>query len=286
MGGRQEKGTFCGPPGNWIMKSRRRQKSLRSAPPGTVEQGGVSFRHCHGIEEFEGCVRLEREVWKSADIDVVPIPLFVVAAETGGQVLGAFQGKHLIGFTMAVAGWRNRKPFLHSHMTAVSDGHRDLGIGRQLKLFQRADALARGISLIEWTFDPLVTKNAYFNFMRLGAIARRYVPNAYGITTSPLHASLPTDRLIAEWHLRSPRVCRALAGKQPDPAIGKKAVRISVPKTLEALRAADPAKAARMQSEIRAQFTHWFAKKYAAIAVASTPAGLDYILEPAGQKEV
>ncbi len=145
------------------MKSRRRQKSLRSAPPGTVEQGGVSFRHCHGIEEFEGCVRLEREVWKSADIDVVPIPLFVVAAETGGQVLGAFHGNDLVGFTMAIAGWRNRTTFLHSHMTAVSAAHRDRGIGRQLKLFQRADALARGISLIEWTFDPLVTKNAYFN---------------------------------------------------------------------------------------------------------------------------
>jgi len=244
-----------------------------------VEQGGISFRHCHGIEEFEACVRLEREVWKSADIDIVPIPLFVVAAETGGQVLGAFHGNDLIGFTMAIAGWRNRKPFLHSHMTAVSAAHRDRGIGRQLKLFQRADALARGISLIEWTFDPLVTKNAYFNFMRLGAIARRYVPNAYGITTSPLHGTLPTDRLVAEWHLRSPRVLRVLAGKRPTPAFAKKAVRISIPAEMEDLKTTNPAKAAQMQSEIHAQFTHLFAKKYAATAVASTPAGADYILE-------
>jgi len=90
-----------------------------------VEQGGISFRHCLGIEEFEACVHLEREVWKSADIDVVPIPLFVVAAETGGQVLGAFHGNDLVGFTMAIAGWRNRTTFLHSHMTAVKDSHRD-----------------------------------------------------------------------------------------------------------------------------------------------------------------
>jgi predicted GNAT superfamily acetyltransferase len=262
------------------MKSRTGRKHRRSARPVTVTQDGISFRHCHGIEEFEACVRLEREVWKSADVDVVPIPLFVVAAETGGQVLGAFHGKHLVGFTMAIAGWRNRKPFLHSHMTAVSDAHRNQGIGRQLKLHQRGDALARGISLIEWTFDPLVTKNAYFNFIRLGAIARRYVPNAYGITTSPLHGALPTDRLVAEWHLRSPRVFRVLAGKRPTPAFHEKAIRISIPAEMEDLKTNDPSKAALMQSEIQSQFTHWFAEKYAATAVAPTRSGVDYILEP------
>jgi predicted GNAT superfamily acetyltransferase len=262
------------------MNSRTQQKSRRSPPPHAQTRNGILVRHCTGIEEFQACVRLEREVWKSADIDVVPIPLFVIAAGTGGQVLGAFHDGQLIGFTMAIAGWRNQKPFLHSHMTAVSGEYRDRGVGRQLKLFQRADALARGISLIEWTFDPLITKNAYFNFMRLGAIARRYVPNAYGITTSPLHGALPTDRLVAEWHLRSPRVRRILAGKRPTLAIAQKPARISIPADLEALKTTDPAKAAQMQSEIRSQFTHWFAKKYAATAVAPTPAGVDYILEP------
>jgi predicted GNAT superfamily acetyltransferase len=259
------------------MTTQTQQKSPR---PPRVTSERINIRHCRGIEEFEACVRLEREVWKSADIDVVPIPLFVIAAGTGGQVLGAFHDNQLIGFTMAIAGWRNRKPFLHSHMTAVSGEYRDRGVGRQLKLFQRADALARGISLIEWTFDPLVTKNAYFNFMRLGAIARRYIPNAYGITTSPLHGALPTDRLVAEWHLRSPRVRRILAGKLPRPTFAKRAARICIPADLEAAKTTDPAKAAQMQSEIRSQFTHWFAKRYAATAVAPTPSGVDYILEP------
>jgi predicted GNAT superfamily acetyltransferase len=262
------------------MKSRAPRGSRRSAPRRAEMRKGILVRHCHGIEEFEACVRLEREVWKSADIDVVPIPLFVVAAETGGQVLGAFHGNDLVGFTMAVAGCRDRKPFLHSHMTAVSDAYRDRGIGRQLKLFQRADALARGISLVEWTFDPLIAKNAYFNFMRLGVIARRYVPNAYGITTSPLHAALPTDRLVAEWHLRSSRVRRVLAGKRPAAAFAKTAVRISIPDNVEALKTTDPARAAQIQSEIKAQFTRWLAKKYAATAVAPGPSGMDYILEP------
>ena len=115
-------------------------------------------------------------MWGSADADLVPMPLFVVAAETGGQVLGAFAEDRMVGFTLALAGLHGKAPFLHSHMTAVLDGWRDRGIGRSLKLFQRNDALARGIDLIEWTFDPLQIKNAYFNLVRLGAIARRFVP--------------------------------------------------------------------------------------------------------------
>jgi predicted GNAT superfamily acetyltransferase len=255
------------------------RKSPRPAPLRSEIHNGIEIRPCHGIQEFEACVRLEREVWKSADIDVVPIPLFVVAAETGGQVLGAFHGSDLVGFTMAIAGWRNRKPFLHSHMTAVRDTFRDRGIGKQLKLFQRAEALARGISLIEWTFDPLIAKNAYFNFMRLGAIARRYLPNAYGITTSPLHGALPTDRLVAEWYLRSPRVRRALAAKGPALAFSKNAVRISIPADWEALKTTDPAGAAQIQTEIRAQFTRCLAKRFAATAIVRSESGVDYILE-------
>jgi predicted GNAT superfamily acetyltransferase len=238
------------------------------------------IRHCHGINEFEACVHIERAVWNSSDIDVVPIPLFVVASETGGQVLGAFHGTELLGFTLAIAGWRARKQFLHSHMTAVLDGHRDLGVGRRLKLYQREDALARGIDLVEWTFDPLIAKNAYFNFIRLGAIAQRYLPNVYGITTSPLHGSLPTDRLVAEWHLRSDRVRRVLAGKKASPAISKKAVRITIPANLEEIRRSEPAQSPQLQDEVRTQFLKWLGKGYAATGVLPSKGGMDYILEP------
>jgi len=267
------------------MKSRRRRKPADQSGSAEETRDGIVIRSCHGIEEFEACVRVEREVWKSSDIDVVPIPLFVVASETGGQVLGAFQSTELVGFTMAIAGWRARKPFLHSHMTAVLDGYRDRGMGRRLKLYQRQDALARGIALIEWTFDPLLTKNAYFNFMRLGAIARRYLPNAYGITTSPLHGSLPTDRLVAEWHLKSRRVLRVLEGKQSSqPTSKKKTVRITIPSTLEELRSSDPARAREVQSEVRGEFVKWFSKGYTATAVIQSKGGVDYILGPGSPK--
>lgn len=255
---------------------RAKRKSLLEGD----DRDGILIRPCHGIPEFEACVRVEREVWQSSDIDVVPVPLFVVAAETGGQVLGAFRGSEIVGFTMAIAGWRDHKPFLHSHMTAVLEGFRDRAIGRRLKLFQREESLARGISRIEWTFDPLVTRNAYFNFMKLGAIARHFLPNAYGITTSPLHGSIPTDRLVAEWHLKSPRVRRAIAGKAERQNFAKNAVRITIPSNIENLKLVQPKAALKLQSEIRAEFLKWLGRGFAATAVSPSARGVDYILEP------
>ena len=119
------------------MKQKLKRKPSRKIQPRSEMRDGISVRLCNGIKEFEACLRVEREVWKSADVDVVPVPLFVVAAETGGQVIGAFHENGLVGFTMAVAGWRDKKPLLHSHMTAVLDSYRNRGIGRRLKLIQR-----------------------------------------------------------------------------------------------------------------------------------------------------
>ena len=249
---------------------------MRSAAPGTE----VVVRRCRGLAEFEMCVEVQRCVWAGAEIDVVPLPLFVVAAETGGQVLGAFAGAKVVGFTLAVAGVHGTKPFLHSHMTAVLEEFRDLSIGRRLKLFQRQDALERGIDFVEWTFDPLELKNAYLNLARLGAIVRRLLPNCYGITTSPLHAGLPTDRLMAEWRLRSPRVERILGGAGLGSPRGTEVERIHVPAEIGENKQKDPAQAARVQREIREQFQHCFARGYAATGVEITADGGDYLLEP------
>ncbi len=111
-------------------------------------------------------------------------------------------------------------------MVAVKEGYRNTGLGRKLKLFQREDAIARGYELMEWTFDPLEIKNSYFNLERLGAIARRYNVNQYGITNSPLQGSLPTDRLVAEWWMKSRRVTTLLAGGCPTALVEE---RIDVP---------------------------------------------------------
>jgi predicted GNAT superfamily acetyltransferase len=247
---------------------------------GTAQSAEIAIRHCHDLPEFQQCFELQRAVWGKTELDV-PLPLFVIAAETGGQVLGAFDREKMVGFTLAIAGFRDGLPFLHSHMTAVLENYRDRGIGRRLKLFQRDDALQRGIHLVEWTFDPLEVKNAYLNFMRLGAIARRYLPNCYGVTTSPLHGGMPTDRLIAEWWLDSPRVNNLLRGAVPlTPNSCADRVQILVPAEMPRLRREDLSEALRIQTEVREKFQNWIAKSYAATAIEIDSEGGRYILEP------
>jgi predicted GNAT superfamily acetyltransferase len=246
---------------------------LMTEPLSTRE---IEVRHCSNLAEYEECVRLQHAVW--GEEIAVPSALFVVAHHTGGQVVGAFHDTKMAGFTLALAAMRAGKPFLHSHMTAVLPEFRDRGIGRRLKLFQRQDALKLGIDLIEWTFDPLDLKNAHFNLVRLGAVSRRCIPNCYGVTESPLHGGLPTDRLIAEWWLASERVKSVLADDvRPMKASPE---RVPIPADFAEVKENDRAAAAQIQTEVREQFQKWFAKGYAATGVESREGVTDYLLEP------
>lgn len=168
--------------------------------------GLITIRRCEALDEMRACFALQKEVWSFTDAELVPVRIFVLATKIGGHVVGAFEGGQLIGFALAIPGMRHGHSYLHSHMLAVRQQYRNGGLGRRMKLFQRADALARGIELMEWTFDPLEIKNAWLNLEKLGAIARRYNINQYGMVSSALQGGLPTDRLIAEWWLRSRRV--------------------------------------------------------------------------------
>src|SRR5258707_2002249 len=237
----------------------------------------IIVRSCDSLEDFHACVALQREIWGEEDLEVEPATTFVVAAHTGGQVLGAFAGKTLVGFTLALAALRNGGAYLHSHMTGVRANDRDRGVGRMLKLFQRDEALSRDIRLIEWTFDPLELRNAHFNLNRLSAICRRYLPNLYGITTRPLHRGLATDRLVAEWYLDSPRVIAAVSGElAPSPS----STTIEIPNSFDDWKASDLPGVQSVQTAIREQFTDGFAKGCAAIAVAKTSDASSYHLAP------
>src|SRR5205823_6193082 len=140
------------------------------------------------------------------------------------------------------------------------------GIGRSLKLAQRERALARGIKVIEWTFDPLQIRNAHFNIARLGALARRYLPDFYGRSSSILHGGLPTDRLLAEWRLDSNRVEAATQGTSAGESAEHN--RIWVPGNISELCQSDPQMARQIQTRVRREFEQAFQDSYAVTGFA------------------
>jgi predicted GNAT superfamily acetyltransferase len=213
----------------------------------------IEIRELSSSPEFADAVDLQRRIWNFADIELLPVRLFVVAHKVGGHAFGAYDGDRMVAFLLAIPGIKQgAESYLHSHMLGVLPEYQDRGIGRLLKLRQRADALARGIDLVEWTFDPLEIKNAFFNMERLGAIVRRYVDNQYGTTSSPLHGGLPTDRCTAEWWVASDRVKSVLDGRPLDHSAVEE--RIEVPSDIAEMRKNDPKCAREIQKAIAAQF--------------------------------
>jgi len=209
---------------------------------------GAVIRELHAEAELREAVALQKTIWGWEDADLLPFRMYVVATKIGGQLLGAFDGERIIGFCLSIPGVKpDGKVYLHSHMMGVLPEYRNQGIGRQLKARQKEDALARGIDLIEWTFDPLDMKNAYFNIERLGVIVRRYVRNQYGISSSMLHGGLPTDRCVAEWWLEKPREQVAVVE------------RIEVPPDIRAARV--------KQKEIANRFEEFFARGLTVVGV-------------------
>jgi predicted GNAT superfamily acetyltransferase len=234
----------------------------------------------HGLttqEEFAKAVELQKVIWGFSDIELLPVRLFVVATKVGGQAFGAFDAGRMVGFCVAIPGMKpGPKTYLHSHMLGVLKGYSNRGIGRMLKLAQRAEALERNIELIEWTFDPLEIKNAYFNIERLGAIIRRYVANQYGTTTSPLHGGLPTDRLTAEWWVATPRVELIVSGNEyRRPAVE---AAVELPNDIAELRKSAPRKAREIQKRIGEQFQKHFSDGLAVIGLDRGDITSQYLL--------
>jgi predicted GNAT superfamily acetyltransferase len=239
---------------------------------------GITLRKLGEPEEMRACVDLQKTVWGFSDLELVPHPLFVVAYRTGGQVIGAFDRERAVGFVLAFPAYRSGELYLHSHMTAVLPQYQNRGIGRELKLAQREDALSRDIHLVEWTFDPLELRNAHFNIARLGAVVRQYLPNLYGRTTSPLHHGLPTDRLVAQWWIREARVQQILSQQVSLPTAARE--RVSVPGNVQDILEHDPERAKQLQSQVREQFQGFFAQGLAVTGFDLDGQSAHYLLEP------
>lgn len=217
--------------------------------------------------DFREAVALQKAIWGFNDEDLLPVRFFVVASKIGGQVFSAFDGGRMIGFCLAIPGLKpDNSPYLHSHMLGILPEYRDSGLGAKLKFRQRDLARARRIHLIEWTFDPLETRNAWFNIRKLGAIVRRYARNQYGITSSPLTGGLPTDRMVAEWRIDAPR-----------PAVPTVA-EIAIPMDIGEIRQSETTRAAGIQSEIADKFEAAFARGLTVIDVSRDAEWFKYLL--------
>jgi chorismate synthase len=230
------------------------------------------IRALETAEDFRACADLQRLTWGAEFTDLVPAHLMKIAQRVGGVAAGAFNGSGvLLGFVFGMTGFRNGSLIHWSDMLAVRPESRGFGIGRLLKQYQRRQLLALGVPLIEWSFDPLVARNAHLNLVRLGAAVQDYVVDMYGESTSDLHAGLGTDRLIVSWPVAAggearpspedagaagsgnhdresvPASVPAARGRHPQ-------IRIAIPLNIHEVRAASPERAREWRESTRASF--------------------------------
>lgn len=223
---------------------------------GEAAVGPVEIRPLSTLEDWALTLRLQREVWGYDESDQVPSRLFGVFLRTGGSCLGAFLDGEMVGFALAFPGFKpTGENYWHSHMVGVRNGLHGRGIGYLLKLRQRQAAIEAGVERIEWTFDPLQSRNAHFNICKLGVEAPKYLPNFYGTTSSTLHGGMPTDRLVAVWRLRSARVRERLSGVPPPSPSGS--LQIAIPSRIDEV---PRRQALALQLRLRGEFQRAFAR--------------------------
>jgi predicted GNAT superfamily acetyltransferase len=278
-----------------------------------VSEDDIVIRQLESLPELHACVALQRAVWGAQSAEIVPVSLLKTLNRTGGVVAGAFLRRELVGIVVGFTGWHDGAPIHWSDILAVLPELRDRHIGERLKWFQRERLLAAGVRCVQWTFEPLESRNAHLNLVRLGATAAEYAPDFYGQTDSPLHAGIGTDRLVADWRIASDRVAERAVGAQgaaivgappasaawrelpalldarvgrawPEPVAGRAPVggsgptRIAIPARIQALKAEAPELARLWRSQTRASFEAGFDLGLSAIDLVRDGEVSHYIL--------
>ena len=221
-----------------------------------TETSNIFIRPVETFAELRDVEELQKEVWGVPDLDVVPLTHLIATQTAGGVLLGAFDRQTIVGFVYGFVALEAGEIAHHSHMLAVKPAYRNFNLGYKLKLAQREAVLAQGIKVITWTFDPLQSLNAHFNFTKLGVISNRYVINFYGEDAASFLHQTGTDRFWVKWLLTSERVVQRINTTKPlieDPA---DKLLIEIPTVINTLQQENPEVALEWRERTRAAFTN------------------------------
>ncbi len=280
---------------------------LTEAPP----EETVAIRPLSSVAELEAAEQLQRVVWGEGAFVVVPTVMLVIGDKAGGGSLGAFTASgRMVGMVAWIPGWSaTGRRCQYSVMLAVDPGYRGGGLGYRLKLAQREQVLERGVGLINWTFDPLLSLNGHLNVRKLGCVCSRYLVNYYGEDPASTARQLPTDRLFVDWRLDHQRVVRRLRGEiggrpiaapyvnsveiggrfgfeqnvSVDLELDAPKVLVTIPASYPSMRRRDLELARRWRLEIREVFGRYFARGYEIEDMTTEgPGGGSYVLSRRG----
>jgi len=175
----------------------------------------IVIRPLQSSQDYRAFEALQKEVWGNSISEVISSSMAAIVQKIGGIAAGAFdESGQMVGLVFGFTGYKDGLLVHWSHMLAVREGLRNSGVGRQLKLYQRERLLTLGVDEVYWTFDPLVARNAFFNFNRLGVSANEYVVDMYGPgDDSELFRGLGTDRLVVVWRISKEYIKSALEGR-------------------------------------------------------------------------
>jgi len=261
----------------------------------------IELRRLGSLDEYRQCEELQARVWGPDDVVRVPALIMVTAGLNGGYAFGAFAGDRIVGFVLSSPRLTEAERVNQcSILMAVETAYQNNGVGHRLKMAQRETALAQGIDLITWTFDPLASANVHLNLHKLGCVASRYFVDVYGTPERGLNAGLPSDRLLAEWWIRKPTVADRLAGVPiappaaapaapvvdevaSDPQSGLPVLRdadlscpepvllVEIPESIRAIKLADLELAHHWRLGLREILQHYFARGYRAAGFHRLP---------------
>lgn len=219
------------------------------------ESSAIVIRQVDSFAELRAVEEMQKEVWGVPDLDVVPLSHLVATMAAGGVLLGAFDQKTLVGFVYGFVAQEDGEIAHHSHMLAVKHAYRNYNLGYKLKLAQREAVLAQGINLITWTFDPLQSLNAHFNFTKLGVICNRYLINFYGEEALSFLHQTGTDRFWVKWVLNSERVVRRINNADLAPEDPADKILVEIPRDINSVQQESPETAREWRERTQRAFT-------------------------------